>query len=266
MDTAGTLATILALGGVGLFVAGAALAIRRRALERRLNHFVRLGTASARHEPAERKEPSPQPFARLRQAVRRAVKEAGPAAGRLFARRRLAAFERQLPDAIDLMSSSLRSGSTLSQAIDAIVREMDAPLSSEFKRVQREVELGLPLVEALGLLHERLKTNDVLLLASAVGIQHRVGGDLSPILTGLSHTIRERQRIRGEINVLTAQARYSAMLVGALPVLLFAFLWLTNYAYISNLFLPGLRLALVLGIAAEVLGFILMRRMASVEV
>ena len=271
MDTTSTLATLLALGGVAAFAMGAVLALRRRALERRLNHFVTLGATNSRSEQSEHAGGSRTSRTRaelmphLRRAAQRATKDAGPALTRIFARRRLEAFERQLPEAIDLMASSLRAGSTLGQAIDAIVREMDAPLSSELKRVQREVELGVPLVDALRQLYERLKTNDVLLLASAVGIQHRVGGDLSPILTGLSHTIRERQRIRGEINVLTAQARYSALIVGALPILLFAFLWVTNNEYISNLFSPGLRPVLYLAMAAEVLGFILMRRMATVE-
>ena len=268
MDTTGILALILSLGGVVLFAAGLAHTLRRRALERRLTHFVTLGSAVARPEPAEREAARPPLAAllgRLADAVRRQVREAGPAAGRVFARRRLAALERQLPDAIDLMASSLRAGSTLTQAIDAIVREMDAPLATELKRVQREAELGVPLVDALRQLAERLKANDVLLLASAVGIQHRVGGDLSPVLTTLSHTIRERQRIRGEINVLTAQARYSAMIVGAIPVLLFTFLWLTNYQYVSRLLEPGLLPVFMLAIAAEVLGFIMMRRIATVE-
>jgi tight adherence protein B len=149
--------------------------------------------------------------------------------------------------------------------MDAIVREMDSPISAEFRRAQREMELGLPLVEALQQLHDRLPSNDLVLLASAVGVQHRVGGDLSPVLNNLSHTIRERQRLRGEVNVLTAQARYSAMVVGALPILLFAFLFLTNYAYLSNLFRPGMNLLLVLGVGMEALGFVLMRRMATVE-
>ena len=262
-----TLSLALALGGATAFGAGLLLALRRRALERRLNHFITLGDAAARQEQPDRATPRQPGFVleRLSAAFRRGAREAGPAAGRLFARRRLAALERQLPEAIDLMASSLRAGSTLSQAIDAIVREMDAPLSNELKRVQREVELGVPLVDALRQMAERLHTNDVLLLASAVGIQHRVGGDLSPVLTSLSHTIRERQRIRGEIKVLTAQARYSALIVGAIPILLFVFLWITNTEYVARLFEPALLPVFAMAIMAEVAGFVLMRRMATVE-
>lgn len=181
--------------------------------------------------------------------------------------RRLAAFERQLPQAIDAMASTLRAGSSLAQAMDVIAREMPSPISVEFRRVLREQELGRPLPEALSGLHARVPSPDLMLFTSAVAIQHRVGGDLAQIFRGISHTIRERLRVRGETRVLTAQARYSSYIIAALPAVLFLFLWFTNYEYLSGLFLPGLTRLLFGGAVLGIfIGFYAMNKIATVDV
>jgi tight adherence protein B len=320
----------LAAAGAGLFLRGASETYKRRAVDRRLSHFVLSDGIAVQDAPSvatARRGPDLSAFkaaltrrltrtsfgavvqtrlaragvdlkvseyillhaaavigaaflfwllnARLPGAARLSLAMVGAGIGyvipslvlRIKEQRRMAAFERQLPQAIDLMAGSLRAGSTLGQAIDAIAREMDAPISEEFRRVKRDVELGQPLTASLEAMAKRVRTSDLELLSSAVAVQHRTGGDLSPMLLGLSKTIRERQRIRGEVSTLTAQARVSAYIVGALPIFLFGFLWLTNYAYLSNLFLPGMqRILLVLAVVGEVAGFFLMRRMATVEV
>jgi tight adherence protein B len=182
-------------------------------------------------------------------------------------RRRIDAFERQLPQAIDAMAGSLQAGSSLPQAMEIIAREMPVPIAAEFRRVLREVELGLSLAEALVNAHVRTRSTDLELLSSAVAIQQRVGGDLAEIFRGISHTVRERLRIRSEIRVLTSQGRYSAYLITALPILLFCYLWLTNYGYISQLFLPGItRLLFYLSIAGIVVGYFIMNRIVNVDV
>ena len=183
------------------------------------------------------------------------------------AARRQAAFERQLPQAIDAMASSLQAGSTLNQAMSVLAREMASPISVEFGRVLRETEVGLSFPDALAGLHERVPSGDLLLFVSAISIQQRVGGDLAQIFRTISHTIRERLRVRGEMKVLTAQARYSSYIVAALPILLFAFLWVTNYSYLSGLFQPGItRILLYAGGGGIVLGFWSMGRLAKVDV
>jgi len=182
-------------------------------------------------------------------------------------KRRLGTFEKQLPQAIDSMAGTLQAGSALPPAMEIIAREMPAPISVEFRRVLREMELGLSLPDSLANLQERVRSADVILLTSAIGIQQRVGGDLAGILKGISHTIRERLRIRSEINVLTAQGRYSAYIITALPFLLFLFLWFTNRAYVSQLFLPGVTQVLLgAGLAGIVLGYFSMKKIITIEV
>jgi tight adherence protein B len=182
-------------------------------------------------------------------------------------KKRLVAFEKQLPQAIDSMAGTLQAGAALPQAMEAIGREMPPPISVEFGRVLREMELGLSLGDSLANLQNRVRSSDVLLLTSAISIQQRVGGDLAGIFRGISHTIRERLRIRGEINVLTAQGRYSAYIITALPILLFAYMWVVNPAYISQLFLPGItRVLLGGGIAGIVIGYVAMKKIVSIEV
>ena len=183
------------------------------------------------------------------------------------ARRRQGAFERQLPQAIDAMASSLRAGSTLHQALAVLAREMTPPISVEFGRVLRETEVGLTFADALGGLSTRIPSDDLTLFISAVSIQQRVGGDLSQILRSISHTIRERLRVRGEMRVLTAQARYSSYIVAGLPVGIFLFLWATNGSYVAPMFQPGIGRYMLIGAATGIfLGFQMMNRLARVDV
>lgn len=186
---------------------------------------------------------------------------------RLAEARRSAAFERRLPDAADAMAAALRAGASLPQAMRTIQREMGGPVADEFGRVVREMSLGLSLTEALTQLQGRLASPDVRLLTSAIGMQQRLGGDLADVLSGLADTIRERLRIRSEVVALTAQGRYSAYLITALPALLFVLLWLTNYDYLAVLFEPGMpRLMAVGAVIGVVLGYMSLQRIVRVEV
>ena len=99
-----------------------------------------------------------------------------------------------------------------------VVRETQPPISTEFSRVIREVNLGLPLDEALANLQRRVRSDDLDLMTTAIAIQHTVGGNLAEILDTIAFTIRERVRIKGEIRTLTAQQRMSGYVVGFLPI------------------------------------------------
>jgi tight adherence protein B len=156
------------------------------------------------------------------------------------ARKRIKAFNNQLGDSITLMANSLRSGYSFLQSMDLVSREAPAPTSNEYRRVVQEIGLGLSTEEALGNLLRRVPSDDLDLMITAVNIQHEVGGNLAQILETIGHTIRERIRIKGEIQVLTAQGRISAYVITALPFALAVFITLLNPDYMAPMFTFGL--------------------------
>ncbi len=149
---------------------------------------------------------------------------------------RLRAFETQLPDVLGLWVNSLRSGYSVLQAMEAIAREAPYPSNVEFMRVVQEVQLGIPMDEALDHMLSRIDSEDFDLVVTAVNIQREVGGNLAEILEVISVTIRERIKLKGEIRVLTTQGRYTGYVIGGLPVILSGFLYLVNPEYMSRMF------------------------------
>jgi tight adherence protein B len=173
--------------------------------------------------------------------------------------RRLIAFEQQLPDTLGLWVNALRSGYSVMQSMEAISRDSPEPTATEFKRVVQEVSLGIDMGDALQHLLDRVESEDLDLVVTAVNIQREVGGNLAEILDIISHTIRERIKLKGEIRVLTAQGRITGYLISGLPILLALFLYAINREYMANLFenracgwpLLGIGLALI-GIGSAV--------------
>jgi tight adherence protein B len=187
---------------------------------------------------------------------------------------RLGAFNKQLPDTITLIANALRAGSSFLQAIELVVRESRPPISTEFARVIREVNLGLPFDQALENMVRRVRSDDLELMATAISIQHQVGGNLAEILDSIAYTIRERVRIKGEIRTLTAQQRLSGYIVGFLPIGLLLFLFVAAPKFINPMFqqppgIFGVPLGVILlGIAGIMMGigFLLIRRIVNIEV
>lgn len=181
-------------------------------------------------------------------------------------RRRVAAFEEQFGDALEVLVGALESGSNPTAALDLVSREMAPPLATEFARVLRDMGVGLSLEEAFTGLHDRLPSDDLGMLVSALSIQFRVGGSLAGVLESLAETVRERERIRGEVRSLTAQQRLTARLLTALPWILVAFLCFANRDYMRYLLDPGLPRLLAAGAAGMVLaGGVLLRRVATID-
>ncbi|HEY4751864.1 MAG TPA: type II secretion system F family protein, partial [Candidatus Limnocylindrales bacterium] len=149
---------------------------------------------------------------------------------------RIGAFNKQLPDTITLIANALRAGSSFLQAIELVVREARPPISTEFGRVIREVNLGLAFDTALENMVRRVRSDDLELMATAIAIQHQVGGNLAEILDSIAFTIRERVRIQGEIRTLTAQQRLSGYVVGFLPIGLAGFLFIAAPQFMSPMF------------------------------
>jgi tight adherence protein B len=143
----------------------------------------------------------------------------------MYLRRRragkLAAFGKQLPEAIDLITRSLKAGHPVPVAISMVAREMADPIGSEFGMVADEVTYGSDLVSALYNLHSRVGHPDLPLLVSSVSIQSTTGGNLREILEGLSAVIRSRQKMKAKIKAISAEGRMSAMFLTAMPVILF---------------------------------------------
>ena len=128
------------------------------------------------------------------------------------------------------------AGSSFLQAIEIVVRESRPPISTEFARVIREVNLGLPFEQALENMVRRVRSDDLELMATAISIQHQVGGNLAEILDSIAYTIRERVRIKGEIRTLTAQQRLSGYVVGFLPIGLAGFLFVAAPGFMEPMF------------------------------
>jgi len=187
---------------------------------------------------------------------------------------RLNAFNKQLPDTITLIANALRAGSSFLQAIELVVRESRPPISTEFSRVIREVNLGLPFDTALENMVRRVRSDDLELMATAISIQHQVGGNLAEILDSIAYTIRERVRIKGEIRTLTAQQRLSGYVVGFLPIGLAGFLFIAAPGFMQPMFddrvsiigLPAGVIILFLGGFAMFMGFMFIRRIVDIEV
>jgi tight adherence protein B len=178
---------------------------------------------------------------------------------------------------LNLWVNALRSGYSVLQAMETIAAETPAPVSTEFERVVQEVRLGLTLEEALNNLLLRIPSDDMDLVITAVNIQREVGGNLAEVLSTISHTIRERIRIKGEISVLTAQASISGYIISLMPIALTLFLRVTNPDYINELFIketpwvwPGVVpcgwLVLGAGVILIGAGFFVMRKIADIEI
>jgi len=187
---------------------------------------------------------------------------------------RLSAFNKQLPDTITLLANGLRAGSSFLQAVELVVRESRPPVSTEFSRVIREVNLGLPFEQAMENMVRRVRSDDLELMATAINIQHTVGGNLAEILDSIAFTIRERVRIKGEIRTLTAQQRLSGYVVAGLPIALAGFLFVVAPNFMSPMFEKppeafGLPLGVVIlafGGFMMFIGFMLIRKIVDIEV
>lgn len=184
--------------------------------------------------------------------------------------KRLQRFVDQLPDMLNLMVNGLRAGYSTMQAMEAVSKELPAPISLEFRRVVQEMQLGIPMEVALDNLVRRIPSDDLDLIITAMNIQREVGGNLAEILDVISFTIRERIRIKREIQVLTAQVLYSGRVLALMPIVLSFVLWGANRSYMMQFFLPENRLCGIPMLATGAImissGYYAMTKIASIEV
>jgi tight adherence protein B len=181
--------------------------------------------------------------------------------------RRTSAFLAQLPDTLQLVAGSLTAGYSLPQSLDSVVREGSQPMSTEFGRALVESRLGVPIEDCLDGIAERMDSKDFAWVVMAIRIQREVGGNLAELLTTVSGTLRERERLRRQVQVLSAEGRLSAYILGGLPPLFGLYLVLVRRSYISPLFNDpiGVFLLITMGVLM-VVGAFWLRKVVTVEV
>jgi tight adherence protein B len=180
---------------------------------------------------------------------------------------RLKKFNGQLGDTLTLLSNALKAGYSFAQAIDTVAKNAVAPIGDEFARAVREMNLGGSPDEALSNITKRIASPDFDLVATAYSIHRTVGGNLAEILDNIAYTIRERVRIKGEIQTLTAQARASGTIITALPILLAVFMFFVTPTYFQPMFgsIIGWILLAIGGFMIFV-GNLIIRRIVAIEV
>jgi tight adherence protein B len=185
---------------------------------------------------------------------------------RLRRTRRIRAFVAQLPFALDLMKSSLEAGHSLNRGLQVVVQEFADPLAGEFRTVLEQTRIGLPLPRALEDMLKRVPEEDLRLLVVAVKVQSEVGSSLALIVGRLAEIVRTRQRLRLQINALTAQSRLGGIIVAALPIVVLGMFSLINRGYANELFFDPTGIK-ILKIAAflDVCAFITIRRLLRMD-
>jgi tight adherence protein B len=186
-----------------------------------------------------------------------------------FARyRRLRAFEKALPHAIDMMARSLRAGHSTAGAIEIMAQGAPEPACSEFSEVFRQQNFGLPLRDALMQLLDRVPSQDLRVLVTAIVVQRETGGNLVEVLDRTTHVIRERQRIQGEIRVQTAQGRLTGWILTLLPVVVMGLINVMDPGYSKPLLRDpfGHKLLLLCGALILLGAFFINRIINSIDV
>jgi len=173
----------------------------------------------------------------------------------------------QLGEMLGLVSNSLKSGYGLMQSFEFAAKQMQPPLALELRRMLREANLGLSAEDSLNAMGERIDSKDLDMVLIAINIQRTVGGNLAEILDQVAFTMRERERIRGEVVTLTSQQKMTGIVIGGLPVMMFLIFMVMNPGYMSLLFteMAG-RVMLAMAVGLEFLGYLTIKRIMAIEI
>jgi tight adherence protein B len=176
-------------------------------------------------------------------------------------------LEEQLPDALTMIANSLKSGFGLLQALNLAAEQLEEPLATELKQTVHETNVGSSTEEAFQALSDRTQSYDLDLVVTAILVQRSAGGNLSEILQTVAETMRERVRIRGEIETLTAQQKLTGIVVGLMPVGVGGMFMLISPSYITPMFTdPVGRVMLIGALILETIGVVIIRRILAIEV
>jgi tight adherence protein B len=186
---------------------------------------------------------------------------------RFAAQRRARKFERQLPDVLTLVASSLTTGFSLPQAFDAIVRDASQPSAKEFGRALAETRIGADLEDTLDRIASRMDSRNLEWTTMAIRVQRQVGGSLAETLRTTAFTLRERESLKRQISALSAEGKLSAGILVALPIGMFLYMLKVNYAYVSLLWTTVMGMLMLGGaVVGLVLGVFWMSKVVKVEV
>jgi tight adherence protein B len=182
-------------------------------------------------------------------------------------RRRQKKFMEQLPDTLQLLSGTLKAGYGALQGINTVVKETEDPIAAEFQRVLTEARLGLPLEDSLEAMADRMESDDFRWIVVAMNIQRQVGGNLAELLETVSETLRGREQVRRQVQVLSAEGRLSAVVLVGLPFVLMGYMMLVNPVYIMQLFVHPMGITMTsAGVALLGVGIVWMRRLIKIDV
>lgn len=182
-------------------------------------------------------------------------------------KQRMKDFDNQLGDAVVMMNNALRAGFTFQQAMDTVAKELPDPMSAEFSRALREVNLGVPLEDALNGISKRMQSDDFDLLATAVIIQRQIGGNLSQILDTIGTTIRDRVKLKLEIKVLTAEGVFAGWMIALLPFFVCAMVVSMNPNYFDEFLAQSYAKYIIIGcIISEIIGGLVIRNIITIKV
>ncbi len=182
-------------------------------------------------------------------------------------KKRMKEFNMGLPSMITSMIGSLRAGFSLPQSLQMVAEESYSPIKEEAELVLKKMRYGTSLEDALVEWKDRIPSEDLELMVEAIIIQRQVGGNLAFLLNKIVETIRERSKIQNQIKTLTAQGRLSGMIISLLPVALGFIIYLMNPEYIGTLFTNPIGIGmLIAGAIGGMIGFILIRKITTIEV
>ncbi len=182
-------------------------------------------------------------------------------------KRKTLKIERYMPDAMELLARSLRAGHTLSGTLDLVSQEIPAPLGTEMRITYDEQKLGLSMTQAFRRMGDRVASRDLRYCVTAVIIQSETGGNLAEILENIGFIIRERLKLKGKVEGLTAEGRFSALILSLLPFVTFLALYFANRKYVMTLFQDPLGIKfLTAAIVSIGIGIFIMKRMVSIKV
>ncbi len=185
---------------------------------------------------------------------------------RVRRQRRLKAFAKQLPYALDLIKSSLEAGHTLLRGLQVVVTEFADPMATEFRSAIEQSRLGLPLARALEEMLKRVPQEDLRLLVVGVRVQSEVGSSLAIIIGRLSEIVRTRQRLQQQIKALTAQSKMSGILVGFLPIVMLGAFSIIQPSYTNTLFYdPSGQKILEVAAVLDAMAFLTIRKLLKVK-